>query len=264
MNFEKQSVLAFFIIAATSGTLVGCKIAFPESPSSFEGQFYSGEAHKIADFSQGLSPLFHASNGYSNGGMFDCVWNQRNVTIGEDRLLHLSITRENGAIQAGEYRTWAMYGYGYYSVKMKAISRPGIVSSFFVYTGPSDGNPWHEIDIEFLGKDTTKVQFNYFTNGIGGHEYLYSLGFDASEELHEYGFLWEEHKITWLVDGASVYQATTEIPYCQAKMMVNAWPGKSEGNQQVTDWSGKFDQKFPVPDATYAWIGYESLDEKNE
>ena len=35
------------------------------------------------------------------------------------------------------------------------------------YTGPSEGKPWDEIDIEFLGKDTTKVQFNYFTHGRG-------------------------------------------------------------------------------------------------
>ena len=29
---------------------------------------------------------------------------------------------------------------------------------------------WDEIDIEFLGKDTPKVQFNYYTNGQGNHE----------------------------------------------------------------------------------------------
>lgn len=40
-----------------------------------------------------------------------------------------------------------------------------------------------EIDVEVLGKDTTKVQFNYYTNGTGNHEYLYDLGFDASEDI---------------------------------------------------------------------------------
>lgn len=68
--------------------------------------------------------------------------------------------------------------------RMQPISNPGVVSSFFTYTGPSDNNPWDEIDIEFLGKDTTKVQFNYYTNGVGGHEFLYDLGFDASESYH--------------------------------------------------------------------------------
>lgn len=46
-----------------------------------------------------------------------------------------------------------------------------------------------EIDIEVLGKDTTKVQFNYYTNGVGNHEYMYDLGFDASEGFHTYGLI---------------------------------------------------------------------------
>ena len=50
-----------------------------------------------------------------------------------------------------------------------------------MYTGPSDDDPWDEIDFEFLGYDTTKVQLNYYTDGVGGHEYMLDLGFDAYE-----------------------------------------------------------------------------------
>lgn len=46
------------------------------------------------------------------------------------------------------------------------------------------------IDIEILGKDTTKVQLNYYTDGVGKHEYMYDLGFDSSEAFHTYGFDW--------------------------------------------------------------------------
>jgi beta-glucanase (GH16 family) len=62
---------------------------------------------------------------------------------------------------------------------MKAAQGSGIISSFFFYTG----TPHDEIDVEFLGKDTTKVQFNYLKNGVGGHEQLISLGFDAASAL---------------------------------------------------------------------------------
>ena len=37
-------------------------------------------------------------------------------------------------------------------------------------------------DVEILGKDTTKLQTNYFTDGVGGHETVISLGFDASAD----------------------------------------------------------------------------------
>ena len=103
---------------------------------------------------------------------------------------------------------------------MQAIKNDGVVSSFFIYTGPSDNNPWDEIDIEVLGKDTTKVQFNYFTNGVGNHEYMYDLGFDASKGYHTYGFDWQPDKITWYVDGKEVYSATTNIPSTPGKIVL--------------------------------------------
>ncbi len=116
-----------------------------------------------------------------------------------------------------------------------------MVSSFFTYTGPSDGNPWDEIDIEFLGKDTTKVQFNYFTDGKGSHEHLYDLGFDASEEFHKYGFLWQTDSITWYVDGEAVYTATDNIPQTPSKIMLNTWPGTG-----VDSWLNAFDGTVPL------------------
>lgn len=75
----------------------------------------------------------------------------------------------------GEYRSTNNYGYGLYEVSMKPAKNTGIVSSFFTYTGPAHGTQWDEIDIEFLGKDTTKVQFNYFMNGVGGLRRLLTL-----------------------------------------------------------------------------------------
>ncbi|MDE6585500.1 MAG: family 16 glycosylhydrolase, partial [Clostridia bacterium] len=121
---------------------------------------------------------------------------------------------------------------------------------FFTYTNFPQ---WDEIDIEFLGKDTTKVQFNYFTGGTGGHEYLFDLGFDASEEFHEYGFLWQSDSIIWFVDGKAVYKATENIPQNAAKIMANVWNGKG-----VDDWLGAFDaSELPVT-AQYKWIGYKA------
>ena len=221
------------------------------------GGDYSGAGDKLADLSKGLSPLFFPSGNWSNGGMFDCVWTPENVAY--DRAsasVKLSITEKNGVKYAGEYRSRGFCGFGYYSVCMKAVKKSGVVSSLFTYTGRSEGNPWDEIDIEFLGKDTTEVQFNYFTDGVGEHEHIHSLGFDASEDFHEYGFKWERDKITWYVDGKPVYRATEDIPQTPGRIMINAWPGREE---DVKDWSGVFDGVFPVTPAEYKWIGYKAL-----
>ena len=202
------------------------------------------------DFSKGPSKKWEASDGWSNGGMFNCTWKASNADF-KDGHLDLTISKAwDDSYYGAEYRTKDFYGYGLYEVSMKPISNKGVVSSFFTYTGPSDSNPWDEIDIEFLGYNTTKVQFNYFTNGVGNHEYLYDLGFDASEEFHTYGFRWEKDSITWLVDGVEVYTATENIPSTPGKLMMNVWNGIG-----VVSWLRKFDGNTPIT-AEYQWARF--------
>lgn len=264
------SVLLTLCVCLASFVFVGCDFPFGGDAGGGGnsggnkqelGENYSGVNDKIADFTLGLSSNFHAANKWTNGGMFDCRWQTANVRYnGKNLELTFSKDAQTGENNAGEYRTNGFFGYGYYSVKMKAVAKPGVVTSFFTYTGRSDGNPWDEIDVEFLGKDTTKVQFNYFTDGVGGHEYLYNLGFDASKEMHEYGFKWAQDSITWYVDSVPVYRATKDIPVTQGRIMINAWPGKAEGSESVANWSGVFDGVYPIAPAEYEWIGYKALD----
>ncbi len=212
----------------------------------------STDADMCADFRKGESSEFFASNGWSNGSVFDCVWRSSNAIV-KDGALNLIIDEDSSDeynYSGGEYRTVDFYSYGYYETCMKAIKNDGVVSSFFTYTGPSDNNPWDEIDVEILGKDTTKVQFNYFTNGVGNNEYVYDLGFDASEGYHTYGFDWKEDSITWYVDGEAVYKAETNIPSTPGKIMMNVWPGTG-----VDSWLKPYDGTTPLT-AKYLWVTY--------
>lgn len=193
-----------------------------------------------ADFANGLTEEWMFSDGWSNGSMFNCTWRKNNGVF-EDGVLKMSIDEFGDGYSGCELRTNDFYGYGMYEVSMKPIKNIGVVSSFFTYTGPSDNNPWDEIDIEFLGKDTTKVQFNYFTNGKGNHEYVYDLGFDASEEFHSYGFKWAKDSITWYVDGEEVYTAAENIPSTPSKIMMNVWNGIG-----VDGWLGAYDGTAPI------------------
>lgn len=264
---NRVRLLTALLICIASLTLFGCDFSFGGGGGDNGGgsgggnqpnlgENYSGVNDKIADFTVGLSADFHSAH-WRNGDMFDCLWSDSNVSYNPaKKVVELTFSKsESGENLAGEYRSNAHFGYGYFSTKMKAVKKAGVVSSLFTYTGPSEGKSWDEIDIEFLGKDTTKVQFNYFTGGVGGHEYIYDLGFDASVELHEYGFLWKEDSITWYVDSKPVYRATENIPSTPGRIMINAWPGKKEN---VANWSGVFDGVYPIAPAEYEWISYKS------
>jgi beta-glucanase (GH16 family) len=217
------------------------------------GSGFNASATMADDFRNGSSRYFIASDGWTNGNPFDCGWyaSQTNFSGG---ALNLTIDRDSTGkynYAGAEYRTNDFYHYGYYETSMQAIKNKGVVSSFFTYTGESDGNPWDEIDIEILGKDTTKVQFNYYTNGKADHEYMYDLGFDSSQGFHTYGFDWQPDHITWYVDGKPVYTATDNIPKTAGKLMMNVWPGTG-----VDEWLDHFDGRTPLT-ARYQWATYD-------
>lgn len=224
-----------------------------------KGNEPSADAEVLADFRKGATSLFEASDGWTNGNPFDCGWTKNNTSF-DNGVLNLTIDKDSSGqynYTGAEYRSLDHYHYGYYETSMKAIKNDGVVSSFFTYTGPSENNPWDEIDVEVLGKDTTKVQFNYYTNGVGNHEYMYDLGFDASEGYHTYGFDWQKDSITWYVDGKAVYTATSNIPSTASKIMMNVWPGIG-----VNDWLKPFDGKTPLT-ASYEWVTYQSTAKAN-
>lgn len=220
---------------------------------------YSESIEKIADFSLGQSNDYVASNSYSNGGMFNCTWRSKCITYKNEKMqMSIDYDWNNTSYAGSEIKSyWNEFKFGYYAVCMKPIKLSGVVSSFFTYTGKNDGNPHDEIDIEFLGKDTTKVQFNYYTNGVGGNEVWYDLGFDASEDFHEYAFMWTSKEIVWFVDKIPVCVKTENLPTHNSRLFANAWNGKEN---MTLDWLGAFDATLPAT-AEYKWFAYEYLAE---
>ncbi len=268
---KAKAAVALILTAALGlGVLAGCNSIGTEK--GLTDKALTGDY--VADFANGDpgEKVLFASDGWSNGSVFNTVWTADDLTFSNGEM-HLGITEAerkafvDGAEKtfqytSGEARTTYYYGYGDYEVRMKPTSSGGTASTFFVCTGDYDEwpdgtkNPWDEIDIEFLGKDTTQVQFNYFANGVGGHEHMYKLGFDASKEFHNYGFRWAEDYITWFVDGEPVYRidkanvkAGETFPKTAGRILMNYWCG----TQEAEAWMGK----FSGPDsktADYQWV----------
>ena len=246
----KKSILLVSVLALFANALTSC-----DNSSSNTGSDTSTEPRIVAkkdylvDFSKGdNSNLFTYANGYKNALPFDCTWSRNAIKV-ENGTLNLNLYKQNDIIYGAEYRSKAAsFHYGYYATRMKAADCSGVVSSFFTYTN----NPvWDEIDIEFLGRDMSIVQFNYYTNGGSGHEHIHRLGFDASKEFHEYGFDWQEDHISWYVDGIKVYTATEDIPTHPQQLMMNLWncAGKN-------DWAGTLNESELPAQSQYEFIAY--------
>jgi endo-1,3-1,4-beta-glycanase ExoK len=215
----------------------------------------------VDNFDRFDTSRWYKADGYSNGSMFNAGWRADHVSVGGGVMgLHLDNQPCPGGCSgkpyaAGEYRTVDLFSYGRFEARLKAVKNPGTVTSFFTYTGPSDGQPWDEIDVEILGKNTTQLQTNYFTNGVGGHETTINLGFDAAAGYHNYAFeWWNGGTINWFVDGRLVHQENGSrgpLPTRPQRIMMNLWPGTG-----VDGWLQPFTYPGTRLTASYDWARY--------
>jgi beta-glucanase (GH16 family) len=203
--------------------------------------------------------FWYAGDGWANGAPFNVGWRADHAQAsGGELALNLDSTPCPGGCSGYPYASAnvasnAKYGYGTVYGRFQAAAGSGLVTSLFTYAGPDSGSPHDEIDIEILGKDTTKAQFNFFANGSVGNEFTVDLGFDASQGMHDYGFTWTPAGISWYVDGSlrySVSSAGVSLPVTPGQIMVNLWAvdGSAAG------WAGTYDGTPAT--ALYDYVGF--------
>lgn len=183
----------------------------------------------------------------------DAAFSPENVVLSEGGGIKLKVEHKPTGIKpfgAAELATKdgpSSFLYGRFSARLKPAAVSGVISSFFLYRF----DPWQEIDMEFAGKDTSKLLINVFYNpgkvgdhnndGVTGTPVLIPLGFDASMDFHDYMIEWSENEIRWLVDGKLIHRRTSTgpspIPGLPMRLIMNAWPTCSE------ELGGKFDPK---------------------
>jgi preprotein translocase subunit Sec61beta len=200
---------------------------------------------------------------WANGDPFYSGWCPEQIAFASGKVT-LSLEEKschNLTHASGEYRTKETYKYGRYTANFKASNINGVISSFFTYTGPSEGTEWDEIDVEILGKDATKLQVNYWRNGKE-HPVIIDLGFDASEAMHTYSFLWHPEYITWYVDDILVHTVRENnlnnddsLPMNESKIMMNIWAGTG-----IDSWSGSYTDGTNAQ-SIYDSVKFESLAE---
>lgn len=178
------------------------------------------------------------------------LFTPRNVTSDSDQTLRLTLRRERTPVRdftSGALCSRQQYRYGRFIAHVRPTGAPGLITGMFLHRN----SPRQEIDIEFLGKNTRKMLVNVFYNpglegarmeyGYRGTPALIDLGFDASEDFHEYAIEWTSTAIRWIVDGHIVYERLdwdpTPIPHLPMQLQFNLWHSRSR------ELAGRLDHK---------------------
>lgn len=172
---------------------------------------------------------------------FDTDWRKAQVLTSADGLTLNATSHSEGLNRfvGGSIRRKQTSGYGSYSVRMRAARGQGVVTGFFVYTGPAYGTTHDEIDIEILGHDTSQLNIAWFVDGKITDTRV-ELGFDAAEDFHDYVFDWREDGIRWSVDGREVFSVdarTARLPSIPGHIFVNLWVA----DHSIAGWAGQSD-----------------------
>lgn len=169
------------------------------------------------------------------------VFQIQNISVSENHGLNLSLVKDNIGdknYSAAAISSNTTYKYGKFEAYIKPSNIDGVITAFFLHRN----DPWQEIDIEFLGKNTYKLLINVYFNpgdegtvcnyGNRGTPVIIDLGFDASESFHKYAVEWEPHEIRWYVDNRLIHARSlwnpTPIPNLPMKLYCNIWTSRSE------------------------------------
>lgn len=163
-----------------------------------------------------------------------------NVSQHEGQAL-LTLRQEQTSVReltSGAIASSVSYRYGNFRAELRPSGATGLITGMFLHRN----GPRQEIDIEFLGKDTSKMLVNVFYNpgpvgtrleyGYRGTPTLVDLGFDAAADFHTYEIDWLPNTIRWLVEGEVVYERMTwdptPIPNQPLQFNLNLWHSRSK------------------------------------
>jgi endo-1,3-1,4-beta-glycanase ExoK len=189
----------------------------------------------------------------------------------EQSILKIDVTENTRAghgkgYNAGDMGTNQFRSYGLYLVRMKPARMRGGVSAFFIMNRWKPVDWEHtEIDIEFLGKETTRVQLTTHDFQKGGTVWkssmeMVSLGFDYTEDFHVYGILWTGDKVFWFADGKLLRQTDQYVPREPMQIRLNAYVGAMK-EPGIREWLGPIDAA-DIPAVTeYDWVRYYPLED---
>lgn len=229
-HFGRRSGLAVALLLAVLGSL---------SASPSHAQNIQSAPSFVDDFKSLDRGRWYVSDGWTNGSHQNCTWSKGLVEL-SDGVLSLGFAKQktkDREFACGEIQTKQRFGYGTYEARMKTGAGSGLNAAFFTYIGPSDKQPWDEIDFEVLTKDTSKVQVNAYIGGKGKNEKLVDVPGGTDSAFNDYAFVWEKDSLRWYVNGQLVNTITdpAKLPSHAQKIFFSLW-----GSDTMKGWMGTF------------------------
>jgi beta-glucanase (GH16 family) len=216
----------------------------------------------VEEFDQPIDESFWFINdGYRNGEHQNCMFNADNLAVADGIL---TLTLDDTPLGGLDYSCAAMqthqrYGYGTYETRMRVTEASGTNQSLFTYIGPYQGHPWHEIDFEVLGKDTTEVEINTWVDGVPSGGGPVDIGVDNSEEFVHYAFAWEPHQVRFFINGELVrtYTEPSQVPSINQQIFTMTW-----STDMLTDWMGPFEYDGEPIITEYEYVAFTRAEEE--
>ncbi|KAJ1735549.1 putative glycosidase CRH2 [Coemansia biformis] len=188
-----------------------------------------------------------AYNGDPATAAFVSQFEPSNARIGGDELqLELVKQGDGKGFGATVIGTRAIQ-YGTVTTVMRSgCAAAGVVSSFII----RNDKIGDEIDFEFVGKDTSTVQSNYYWHNQLDYTKMVTSPpmSDTTKNFHTYQIQWTPDQIVWLVDGAAFRTVkrsdtwdpalgTFKYPDSEAYVSYSIWDGGA-GAQGTSEWAG--------------------------
>lgn len=151
--------------------------------------------------------------------------------------------------------------FGKFVIRMKMVSEPGVISSFFTYDNESwqgEGRPWREIDFETIGSHPDTLQTNLITGVVEKRIHSeQTTEVPQIDTFQTYTIEWTPEAITFGVNG-KVVRTDLAADSQQARDMADT-PQTYRSNiwvSEVIDWVGRFDEKQLPKYQVIDWIEY--------
>ncbi len=168
------------------------------------------------------------------------LFSPHNVAVDGHGVANLILRKQKSPVRdftSGSIASRRRFTYGRFVADIRPAHVRGLITGMFLHRN----SPRQEIDIEFLGKDPTKMLANVYYNpgqegtkleyGYRGTPFLIDLGFDSAGDFHRYEIEWRVDGIRWRVDGRLVHQRfnwdPTPIPHLPMQFNVNLWYSRS-------------------------------------
>jgi endo-1,3-1,4-beta-glycanase ExoK len=190
----------------------------------------------------------------------------QNVAI-ESGIAALRLTAEPSdplkPFRGVEMRSIETLTYGKVEASIRLARGSGVVSSLVLIYTPWPADDWNELDIEYLGRYSDRVQFNSMVylgppavspvvQSVSPTQYpqLATIGFDPAADFHVYAMEWTASEARFSIDGQTLHRWNTEIGRLKLPMniLLTIWASSA------ADWAGAIDASTAPVAAEYDWL----------